>query len=65
VVVDIVEIFTTGPEEATFAINELIEPATVIPSHANEMATTSALSYLERKQRASCSSSIEPMLSHR
>jgi len=41
VVFNIGDIFTTGPEEAAFAINELIEPATVIPSHANEMATTS------------------------
>ena len=41
VVFNIGDIFTTGPEEAAFAINELIEPTTVIPSHANEIATSS------------------------
>jgi len=41
VVLNIGDIFTTGPEEAAFAINELIEPTTVIPSHANEIATSS------------------------
>jgi L-ascorbate metabolism protein UlaG (beta-lactamase superfamily) len=34
------DIFTTGPEEAAFAINAWIRPASVIPSHANEQATT-------------------------
>jgi L-ascorbate metabolism protein UlaG (beta-lactamase superfamily) len=33
------DIFTTGPEEAAFAINRMIRPETVIPSHANEQAT--------------------------
>jgi len=41
VIFNIGDIFTTGPEEAAFAINELIEPTTVIPSHANEIATSS------------------------
>jgi len=41
VVFNIGDIFTTGPEEAAFAINQLIEPTTVIPSHANEVATSS------------------------
>ena len=27
-------------EEAAFAVNELIQPNTVIPSHVNEAATT-------------------------
>ena len=31
--------FTTGPEEAAFVVNELIKPASVIASHANEEAT--------------------------
>jgi L-ascorbate metabolism protein UlaG (beta-lactamase superfamily) len=39
-VFNIGDIFTTGPEEAAFAINTLIRPASVIPSHANEQATT-------------------------
>jgi L-ascorbate metabolism protein UlaG (beta-lactamase superfamily) len=39
-VFNIGDIFTTGPEEAAFAINRLLRPASVIPSHANEQATT-------------------------
>ena len=31
--------FTTGPAEAAYVINELVKPASVIPSHANEAAT--------------------------
>jgi L-ascorbate metabolism protein UlaG (beta-lactamase superfamily) len=31
--------FTTGPVEAAYVINELVKPATVIASHANEGAT--------------------------
>ena len=31
--------FTTGPKEAAYVINELVKPASVIPSHANEVAT--------------------------
>jgi L-ascorbate metabolism protein UlaG (beta-lactamase superfamily) len=38
-VFNIGDIFTTGPEEAAFAINTLIRPASAIPSHANEQAT--------------------------
>ena len=33
-------IFTMGPDEAAFAVNRLIKPKTVIPQHANEVATT-------------------------
>jgi L-ascorbate metabolism protein UlaG (beta-lactamase superfamily) len=32
--------FTTGPAEAAYVINELVRPATVIASHANEAGTT-------------------------
>ncbi len=39
VVINIGDTFTTGPKEAAFVINELIEPVSVIPSHANEIAT--------------------------
>jgi len=39
VVMNIGDTFTTGPKEAAFVINELIKPAAVIPSHANEQAT--------------------------
>lgn len=38
-VINIGNTFTTGPEEAAFVINELVQPAAVIPSHANEVAT--------------------------
>ncbi|MDQ1474338.1 MAG: hypothetical protein QOJ99_5818 [Bryobacterales bacterium] len=38
-VFNIGDIFTTGPEEAAFAVNTLMRPASVIPSHANEQAT--------------------------
>jgi L-ascorbate metabolism protein UlaG (beta-lactamase superfamily) len=31
--------FTTGPGEAAYVINELVKPAAVIASHANEEAT--------------------------
>lgn len=32
-------IFTSGPDEAAYSINELIRPAAVIPHHMNEAAT--------------------------
>ncbi len=32
-------LFTSGPKEAAFSINELIKPKTVIPQHMNEGAT--------------------------
>lgn len=31
--------FTTGPTEASFVMNELVKPASVIASHANEVGT--------------------------
>src|SRR5690606_32877883 len=31
--------FTTGPAEAAWVVDELVKPSTVIPSHANEVAT--------------------------
>ena len=33
--------FTTGPVEAAYVINELVKPAAVIASHANEIGTVS------------------------
>ena len=38
-IVNIGDIFTMGPEEAAWAVNELIRPKAVIPTHANEEAT--------------------------
>ena len=40
VVMNIGGIFTTGPTEAAFVINELVQPRAVIASHANEEATS-------------------------
>jgi len=40
VVMNIGDTFTTGPTEAAYVINTLIKPAAVIPSHANEVATS-------------------------
>ena len=39
VVMNIGDTYTTGPKEAAYVINELIEPQAVIASHANEPAT--------------------------
>jgi L-ascorbate metabolism protein UlaG (beta-lactamase superfamily) len=38
-VMNIGDVYTTGPKEAAFVINELVEPNAVIASHANEAAT--------------------------
>lgn len=38
-VINIGDTFTTGPREAAYVINEMIKPASVIASHANEEAT--------------------------
>lgn len=39
VVMNIGDLFTTGPKEAAYVVNELIKPASVIASHANEVGT--------------------------
>lgn len=39
VIMNIGDTFTTGPQEAAYVINELIQPNAVIASHANEAAT--------------------------
>ena len=38
-VMNIGDTFTTGPKEAAYVINQLVKPAAVIASHANEEAT--------------------------
>lgn len=38
-VINIGDVYTTGPEQAAWVIDELVQPASVIPSHANEAAT--------------------------
>jgi L-ascorbate metabolism protein UlaG (beta-lactamase superfamily) len=39
VVMNIGDTYTTGPEEAAWVINNLIKPAAVIASHANQPST--------------------------
>ena len=39
-VMNIGDAFTTGPAEAAYVINDLVKPAAVIASHANEAATS-------------------------
>ncbi len=39
VVMNVGDTFTTGPREAAYVINDLVNPAAVIVSHANEAAT--------------------------
>jgi len=38
-VINIGDVFTTGPAEAAYVIDELVKPNSVIASHANEVAT--------------------------
>jgi len=38
-VINIGDVFTTGPTEAVYVISELVKPTEVIASHANEVAT--------------------------
>jgi L-ascorbate metabolism protein UlaG (beta-lactamase superfamily) len=40
VVINIGDTFTTGPKEAAYVIDTLIQPRSVIASHANEVATS-------------------------
>jgi L-ascorbate metabolism protein UlaG (beta-lactamase superfamily) len=34
------DLFTMGPDEAAFAVNQLIKPRSVIPEHFNQISTT-------------------------
>lgn len=38
-VINIGDVFTTGPNQAAFVMNSLVKPSSVIVSHANEVAT--------------------------
>ncbi len=38
-VINIGDVFTTGPTEAAYVINDMVMPNAAIPSHANEVAT--------------------------
>lgn len=52
VVINIGDTFTTGPTEAAYVIDELIEPTSVIASHANEAATVKGVVQPETKTAA-------------
>jgi L-ascorbate metabolism protein UlaG (beta-lactamase superfamily) len=39
-IVNIGDVFTSGPEAAAFEMNSLVHPKAVIPSHVNEIATS-------------------------
>jgi len=52
VVINIGDTFTTGPIEAAYVINELIQPMSVIPSHANELATENGTAVSGSKTQA-------------
>ena len=43
VVINIGDTFTTGPKEAAYVVNELIQPTSAIASHANEAATENGI----------------------
>lgn len=51
VVINVGDIFSLGPDEAAFAVNRLIQPRTVIPSHINEAATSGGTASGERLKR--------------
>ena len=38
-VINMGDVATTGPDEAAFAVTELVKPKTVMPSHSNEAST--------------------------
>jgi L-ascorbate metabolism protein UlaG (beta-lactamase superfamily) len=48
-VINIGDTFTTGPDEAGYVVNELIQPTSVIASHANEAATKGGMVILGTK----------------
>ena len=43
VVINIGDTFTTGPTEAAYVVNDLIQPTSAIASHANEAATKNGI----------------------
>lgn len=51
VVLNIGDMFCLGPEEGAYAINSLIKPRTVIPSHINEAGTTGGVVTGQRLKR--------------
>lgn len=52
VVMNIGDTFTTGPTQAAYVINELIQPNAIIASHANEAATSEGMVLPDTKTAA-------------
>jgi L-ascorbate metabolism protein UlaG (beta-lactamase superfamily) len=50
-VINMGDVFTTGPEEAAFAVTNLIRAVSVIPSHVNEEATRDGQPFGARTSR--------------
>ena len=61
-VMNIGGVFTTGPTEAAFVINELVQPTSVIASHANEEATSGGKLKEGTKTAAFAAASRVPVL---
>jgi len=61
-VINIGGVFTTGPTEAAFVINELVQPTSVIASHANEEATSGGKLKEGTKTAAFAAASNVPVL---
>lgn len=51
VVLNVGDIFSLGPEEGAYAINSLLKPRSVIPSHINEAATAGGVVVGDRLRR--------------
>ena len=62
VVMNIGDGFTTGPVEAAYVINELVKPASVIASHANEVGTVEGKVRVGSKTEAFVKASRVPVL---
>jgi len=60
-VINIGDTFTTGPQEAAFVIDELVQPNAVIASHANEAATMNGEVQLETKTAAFMTATETPV----
>lgn len=51
-VINIGDVYTTGPEEAAYVINEMVKAKAVIPSHANQASTKNGLVIAETRTAA-------------
>jgi L-ascorbate metabolism protein UlaG (beta-lactamase superfamily) len=61
-VMNIGDTYTTGPTEAAFVVNELIQPTSVIASHANELATREGKVLPDTRTEAFMEASEVPVL---